>query len=75
MVCLLGTLTHLHKLFTVLHLNDFVTCRKRYYYQSEWALEPCRKMKFRSSFDTNKQNLFVLSLLSDFVACNKSHYI
>ena len=36
----------------MLRLSDFVTCRERYYNQSErglyLSLEHCRKMKFRT---------------------------
>ena len=57
--------------------RGFVTCRKRYYYQSRGvyisALEHCRKMKFRTYLRlTLISKFFMLSRLSDFVVCSTS---
>ena len=64
----------------MLHLSDFVTCRKRYYNQSRGlyisALEHCKKMEITTCLHlTSMSNFFMLSLLSDFMVCGTSLYI
>ena len=64
----------------MLRLSDFVTCRKKYYKQSQsclyLSLEHCRKMNFRTFLNlTLISKFFMLSRLSDFVVCGTNVYL
>ena len=62
----------------MLRLSDFVTCQKDITFKVGGVyisvLEHCRKRKFRTYLDTNKQ-IFMMSRLSDVVVCSTNLYI